>query len=269
MLTKHEQYVNDRKAFVTTVIVHALLLLLFLFFVVWRQPDPPTPGMPGIELNFGLDAAGSGDNNSTEPASEPTVSETTPVETITPTESTEAPTTPVTSTLPSEHTVVKSTTVSTSTTTPQKTTSVSSTQPATNPKNLMKPNPGDGTTGTTGNQGDPNGSTNSKNYYGKSGTGDGGSGTGSVGDGLSLSGWRWKKKPSLPQNPQEEGQIVFKIKIDEDGQIISIVTDHSSVSPATVKQYEKILWSAEFEPNGANVAPSSTGTVTFNIKKSY
>jgi preprotein translocase subunit SecF len=50
------------QAIAVTVIFHVLLLLLFFFFVM-RVPDPPirTLGGSGIELNYGLDEAGSGD----------------------------------------------------------------------------------------------------------------------------------------------------------------------------------------------------------------
>lgn len=270
MLTKHEQQVNDRKAFVTSAVIHALLLLLFLWLVVWRQPDPPTPGMPGIELNFGLNATGSGDNNSMDPASDPaTTAETTPQE-PTPVETPSDPTTPVNSTMPSEH-VVKQTNTNTQTTQTTQTTqqTTQQTQQKPNPNSMMKPNPGDGVTGTTGNQGSKDGTTNSQDYYGNNGAGNGGTGAGGTGDGLSLSGWRWKKKPPLPNTSDEAGSIVFKIKVDDDGKIMSVQLENTSVSLVLVEQYKKLLWTAEFEPNGSNVAPSSSGSVTFNIKKTY
>lgn len=39
---------------------HVILLFLFLFIVAWRAPDPPLPEI-GIELNFGLEEAGTGE----------------------------------------------------------------------------------------------------------------------------------------------------------------------------------------------------------------
>jgi hypothetical protein len=133
--------------------------------------------------------------------------------------------------MPSEH-VVKQTNTNTQTTQTTQTTqqTTQQTQQKPNPNSMMKPNPGDGVTGTTGNQGSVDGTTNSKNYYGNNGAGTGGNGAGGSGDGgLSLSGWRWRKKPSLPSSTTEEGTIVFKIKVDEDGQIISIQLESTSV----------------------------------------
>ena len=53
---------NRRTALAGTVAVHLLLALLF-FFVVFKGPDPPLTAMggDGVELNYGLDEAGSGD----------------------------------------------------------------------------------------------------------------------------------------------------------------------------------------------------------------
>lgn len=40
--------------------VHAVVILLFFFILAWKQPYPPKPEY-GIELNFGMEEAGSGD----------------------------------------------------------------------------------------------------------------------------------------------------------------------------------------------------------------
>lgn len=49
--------------------IHALVILLFAFLMAWREPNPPLPEY-GIELNFGLDDAGSGDTQPLTPAVE-------------------------------------------------------------------------------------------------------------------------------------------------------------------------------------------------------
>ena len=51
---------NKRIGAIISVGSHVAVLLLFLFMVAWRAPDPPLPEY-GIELNFGLDDAGSGE----------------------------------------------------------------------------------------------------------------------------------------------------------------------------------------------------------------
>jgi len=51
---------RNRIAFFTSLGVHLVILLLFLFSMAWRAPDPPLPEF-GIELNFGDSDVGSGD----------------------------------------------------------------------------------------------------------------------------------------------------------------------------------------------------------------
>ena len=61
---------KDKKAgMIVSGTIHALILLLFLILVAWREPNPPLPEY-GIELNLGFDDAGSGDTKSTEPVEE-------------------------------------------------------------------------------------------------------------------------------------------------------------------------------------------------------
>src|SRR5688572_5073360 len=51
---------RKRIAFVTSAGIHGIILLLFLFSMAWRAPNPPLPEF-GIELNFGDSDVGSGD----------------------------------------------------------------------------------------------------------------------------------------------------------------------------------------------------------------
>ncbi|MEL7147445.1 MAG: hypothetical protein AAFO69_13810 [Bacteroidota bacterium] len=48
---------NKRNAAIITVAVQVALLLLVIFIVAWRAPDPPNPEY-GFELNFGIQDAG-------------------------------------------------------------------------------------------------------------------------------------------------------------------------------------------------------------------
>jgi protein TonB len=57
---------NKKVAMIMSGSIHAALILLFLFLLVWREPNPPLPEY-GIELNFGLDQQGSGDIQRTSP----------------------------------------------------------------------------------------------------------------------------------------------------------------------------------------------------------
>jgi hypothetical protein len=248
---------DEIKSFVITVMIHALLFLLIWFYKVWTQPDPPTPGMPGIEINFGFTDAGSGDNNTTEQVSEASAqSITQPVETAV-----------TTSELPNEHVVQEQQ----NTTTVTQQTQTTTTQTTTNntSRNTMQTNAksGDGTTNQSGNQGSQTGSVDSRNYFGNGGKGNGGDGQGGVG--LDMNGWKWVAPPKPQDNSNETGKIVFQIKVNEDGEVIDVVKLESSVSDAVVKKYKEAVERLEFEKIAGNnsVAPISKGTVTFIIKK--
>ena len=63
---------HRREALIGTLVVHGLLLLLFIF-MVFKGPNPPLAalgGGDGVELNYGLDPAGSGDIQSIAPAND-------------------------------------------------------------------------------------------------------------------------------------------------------------------------------------------------------
>lgn len=249
---------EEVKSFVLTVVIHALLLLLIWFYKVWTQPDPPTPGMPGIEINFGFTDAGSGDNNTMEQVSEASAqSASQPVETQV-----------ETSELPNEH-VVENAKTNTQVVQQTQTTNTQNTQ-SNNSQNVMqtKPNNGDGNTNKTGNQGSQIGSIDSRNIMGNGGKGNGGDGQG--GPGLSMVGWKWVSPPDPKDDSNETGTIVFKIKVDEDGEIFSVEVEKTTVSNAVVvKKYKEAVERLEFVKTSDNnsVGTTSVGYVTFKLKK--
>ncbi len=52
---------KDKKfSLIVSLIIHSCLLVLLVFLIAWRAPNPPLPEY-GIELNLGFQAAGSGD----------------------------------------------------------------------------------------------------------------------------------------------------------------------------------------------------------------
>ena len=59
-MTVEQERKSKRIALITSLGVHGALLLLLLFMVAWRAPNPPLPEF-GIELNFGTDETGTGD----------------------------------------------------------------------------------------------------------------------------------------------------------------------------------------------------------------
>jgi protein TonB len=260
-MTHQEEKNKERTGFIVSAAIHALFILLFFFIVVWRQPDPPTPGMPCVEINFGFDAAGSGDTNTEEPATE---------EAAVPKEQTEAtaasePVEATTSELPSEH-VLPETKPQENTPTkvaePNKNTNVSEAKPS-DQKATEKSKPsGDGNTQQKGNQGATDGKIDSKGLY----PGSGGNGNGPGGNGaLSMAGWHLEADPKVDNANKEAGKVVFSIKIDEDGSIIGINVIEKQVSEALVQRCKDEINRMEFVKNRDNssAAPFSTGTITF------
>jgi periplasmic protein TonB len=118
--------------------------------------------------------------------------------------------------------------------------------------------------GSTGDQGDPKGSLDERlNFDGKP-TGKGGT----SGSSLEMTGWKWDDKPEPKETSDEEGKIVFEIKVDETGEIINVRTLEKTVSPAVEKIYRKEVEKLTFSKTRDNVKPASesTGKITFIIR---
>jgi protein TonB len=113
--------------------------------------------------------------------------------------------------------------------------------------------------GKTGDKGSPQGTLDAKALYGKPGGGSGGSS-------LELSGWMWddKPNPNVPNN--ESGRLVFEVKVDSNGDIISIRTLERSVSTETEQICKKSVEKLSFIKTGSNVPEVSTGKITFVIR---
>ena len=63
---KEESKKNKRIGLGISIVLHAGILFIFYFQFAWKIPDPPLPRY-GIELDFGINDAGSGDKNPIEP----------------------------------------------------------------------------------------------------------------------------------------------------------------------------------------------------------
>ena len=293
---------NDRVGMWTSIGIHAALLVLFIFLLAWKEPFPPLPEY-GIEVNFGLDDAGSGDiqptvpannnpepeeepapeapaaapeENIPEPVTEPVVEETTEtqveeqVEETAPVEETQV-TQPEPDVVPVEETPKKEKVIEE----PVEKEKPKLNPAATYPGKESKTDGADGTTGEskapaksnqgdqpgkTGDQGNPEGKVDARALYGNPGGGDGAA--------LDMTGWNWDFLPRPRDTSNETGHIVFEIKIDEDGEILSIRTIEKSVSDPLVKIYRAEVAKLTFSPTSANSrpAPTSTGRITFIIK---
>ncbi len=305
-----EEEDNRKYGLLVTLLFHAGLLALF-FFIILRQPNPPLSGGDGIVLNYGTDAEGFGDVQTTAPANESKNTQ----------DSRPAPARPVATAQPevkpepARPTPVEEEKLLTTdeespvnvkvVETPPKVLKplkeevkvVEKTQPkAVDPpkeevKVVEKPKAlypgkantdngsGNGTAGTSnnatgnnngdrpgkvGDQGDPNGSLNAKALYGKPGTGSGGSGDGS----LNMPGWGYDRKPRPNDTSSETGELVFRIKINGDGEVESVVKVSGNVSPALEKLYRDEVYRSTFTRTTSSAAANvgATGTIRFIIR---
>ncbi|MCF6352011.1 MAG: hypothetical protein L3J06_03275 [Cyclobacteriaceae bacterium] len=289
---------NKQMGAIISVGAHIAVFLLFLFMVAWRAPDPPLPEI-GIELNFGLDDAGTGDEqpepfttpadtDSNEEATlggmEEEVEDQVPVEEMAepisaPTEATEVPTeevvNEVTNTQESPDVVKKTPAPETKKEEVKEPKEKKEETPKLPP--VLYPNNKTGAGGkggksntaqnanqgdqanAVGDQGDKDGTVDSRALYGNAGGGGGSS--------LQMSGWMWDSKPQPKDTSSESGKLVFQVVIDDKGNIIRVKTIESGVSPTVEKIYRDEVMKLTFSKTaGTSVASTSTGTITFVIK---
>lgn len=280
---------NRRIGWLTSIGVHAGLVLLFLFMMAWRAPNPPLPEY-GIELNFGLDNQGAGevqpetssqseavDNQEQEEqvqeqeqsVPEQPQEEVKPQETKETTEEvvakTESPV--VVKETPKESKPVetpkekpvdpkpKKEVVEQKTET--KPTTASSTE---TPSDNNKPASNGDDPNKAGDKGNPEGSLDAKALYGKQGGGGGG-------PGLELAGWNWDEipRPRIPSN-ESNGKIVFEIKVDDNGEIIGYRVLERSLSIDAENACKEAIAKLTFSKKAGAVVPAiSTGKITFTV----
>ena len=273
---------NNRKGIVISVLVHVMLLLLFLFATVWQEPYPPKPEY-GIELNFGLSDAGRGN----EPvANEQPVEE---VEAQVPEEVTEENTEAVEEQVETAETVEETTedpttealqedgiveeqkkpetkkeaekAVETKEAQVQKVAEKKvEEKPKPNP-NAMFPgnNASQGETNKDGDQGVKDGEVDAKALMGSQGGGNGST--------LEMSGWAWNAPPRPNDTSDQNGKIVFQIKVDDRGEVIKVDVLETTVSPDVVSVYRREVERLSFYKTSSGTTLSSyTGKITFIIR---
>ncbi|TAL62760.1 MAG: hypothetical protein EPN85_01850 [Bacteroidetes bacterium] len=195
---------------ITTLV--AALLLIVILLIKFITPIPPfeesTQG--GLEVNFGFDEAGMGDNNTMDP--------------VTNDQKTKAEVNSRTENNPSE--MISTEEVSNVAALPVKNTQPeikveTPRQPDQNLLNVLNKvhsslgsNPGDGNTNTPGNQGDPSGTLNSNVYSTGGGTG--------LDPKFRLkgSGRKMIRDVAIYDNSQETGIVAVEILVDKYGKII-------------------------------------------------
>jgi len=283
---------DKRTGWIVSLSIHAGIIILFFFILAWQAPDPPLPEY-GIELNFGLEEAGSGFEQPTVTPTPPTVEEEgepeeqieeeveeiveeqpepepieesaveelpdsqqedSPVETK-PAETIETPVEPVEEKVEEDTKPVSEPVVE---------------PPKEKPKVVEKKvdanalYPGASSQGNkdnaAGDAGDPSGTVDSRALYGKSGGGGGG-------PRLDLAGWRWDYEPKPNDNSKENGRIVFEIKVDDNGELIGVKTLEKTVSASVEQLYRQEVEKLSFSRLSGNTipAPISTGKITFII----
>lgn len=280
-MSEREEKKTKKRALFIAVGSHVALLILFFFLLAWKEPYPPKPEY-GIELNFGMDQVGAGTvqpetppatqqeeveevqeeiTETEEVVAEEIIEESQPVEEV----QEEIETQPLESPVKEEKKVEEPKPK------PKKPVTEKPKETETAPKEVKKDNQQDQTStakdsnqgdnpNTTGDKGDSQGSLDSRALYGSQGGGDGAS--------LDLAGWMWDFTPKPNDTSSESGRIVFQIKIDDQGEIISVRTLEKTVSPTVEKVYRQAVERLTFSKKADNAipAPISTGTITFIIK---
>jgi protein TonB len=274
---------RDRlNATLLTVLVHVMLLVLF-FLVVLRTPIPPYPegGGSGISVNFGTSNVGFGENQPEQyiPLNSKAIDGTDEIQKAE-SQSEDDVVTQNSEDAPAVSTVEK----------PRKsiekhknnTQIVKINDPVVNPAALYKKkNKGtssEGITSGSGDQGNPNGTYDSKNYSGKSGSGAGtgegfGEGTGigdGKGDGISFSLAGRTQKYQLPvpsKNFNENGTVVVQIDVDKYGKVIKAIAidKGSNTTNANLRRLaEEAAKKAVFNEN-LDAAEVQRGTITYHF----
>jgi protein TonB len=256
----------QRIAWIISIVLHVLLLVLFLF-IGFEERDPPLEeiGMP-LTIRLGFDEAGQGE----------TFDQATPQEAV----STEAASTPTPQSTPNYATQDAQQTIAVKKDEKPKEEIQKPAQeiiqkpeePKVNEHlnhliNKFKNNTntgngtqnGGGNDGVAGAQGRPDGS--------KTGGDIGGSFPGGGGSFL-LKGRNMLSVPIIQDNSQDEGKVVVEILVDRKGNVIRATPGARGTttnSPVLFKKAQEAAFKAKFTPND-QVAEEQTGTMTFIFK---
>lgn len=129
-----------------------------------------------------------------------------------------------------------------------------------NSKNSGTSSTSEGIAGGSGNQGDPNGSVDSKNR------GAGGS-TGNKGVSYNLQGRGFQKLPPPKYDYQGEGRVVVEVSVDRSGKVIQAVPGvkgSTTLDEYLLKVAKDAALEASFEVK-ADAPPVQKGTITYNF----
>jgi len=278
-----QQEKKDRAiAMITSLGIHAFLLLAFMLMMAWRAPNPPLPEY-GIELNFGMDDQGGGEiQPETSPGEQQAEDETQQEDTSEPVQEEVVPEKPIEQVVSkvespivvkeevkeTKKEVVKEKPVETKVKdAPKEEVKKQDKEVKVAEEKGTDTKKGDNTTsqgddkGKVGDKGSPEGKLDAKALYGQQGGGGGGFG-------LNMTGWAWAEQPNIPDLPDnEDGRIEFEIECDENGDIIGISTKERSLSPRAEQLLKDELRKNSLVKTSRGKAPErSTGRVVFILK---
>ena len=287
----------QRTGLIATIGFHLVLLILFFFLLAWSEPDPPIPQY-GIELSFvQSDSKGKVESQQQEQAQEENEdiqdesvepSEEDPVEELVeeqveeviedsePLENTEeveeiteeVPIVDV-SELTDESEIIDTEDVnSPDIVEEKKEEQIKEEEPLKEKSPPKEASSKDGTGDSqVVNKPAPKPSIDSRAIY-KGSKGDTNAQSSSGGSSLNMSGWIWDFEPEPDDQSDESGKIIFKIIVDDEGEIIRVTTLEKTVSPIVEKKYKDAVMDLTFSKTAENRSSASTssGIITFTIK---
>ncbi len=277
---------SRRRGWAVSITVHLILLLFFWFYNIWPFSPAIMPEF-GVAVNFGVNDQGSGDIQNDAP---PSVTESEQIQETPPAEQAPAEANPAAAEEVAEESdivedvqttdaesdvnasetsetveevsetvedVTEPVTEPTETVEEAETESETETESESTAESTSQQNNNGDDADVPGDKGQENGEINDSDIYkGKPG--------GGGGAGAQITGWYTEGKPKDNPNFKETGKIVFKIKIDDEGEVISVITHEKSVS-STVELYYKAQverLSFERKDNNDSTAPFSEGYYT-------
>lgn len=136
-----------------------------------------------------------------------------------------------------------------------------------NSQNRGTSSTGEGIAGGPGNQGDPNGSINSKVRGTGSGTGTQGTGTGDKGISYRLEGRGVLALPPPKYEYQEEGSVVVEVNVDRSGKVVQAnpgAKGSSTLNPDLLRIAKEAAMKASFQVK-PDAPAIQKGTITYNF----
>lgn len=259
-----KNYIKEHKYGIIGTILFHVLILIVLIFMGFTTPLP-LPGEEGIILNFGTDDSGSGliepessENNTNEISNEKEQENN---------ETSSSNNENILTQNYEESINIKSNNKTITNNTEETNTEQVEKQQEVNKKALFPGNNNtnnnsnsDGNKTGTGNQGDINGSPDSRNYNGNPGNGH---------DGISfsLNGRSTKALPKPIYNSQEEGKVVVDVTVDKLGNVLKAIPGVKGTTTADKKLWDaakKAALEAKFTAK-TDAPEEQKGTITYHF----